>query len=76
MATSGVPTESLASLKWQLDEISCQIYEIDLKIQEFKKSGKEIADLEEAKCLLQQDIVGLQIKYELQKVKKKKKKRN
>ena len=73
MATGGTPTESLASLKHNLDEILCQIFEIDIKMQEFKKSEKDIADLEEAKCLLQQDIVDLQIKYELQKARNKKK---
>ena len=73
MATGGTPTESLASLKKNFDEILCQIFEIDIRMQEFKKSEKDIADLEEAKCLLQQDIVDLQIKYELQKARNKKK---
>ena len=73
MATGGTPTESLASIKRNLDEISCQIFEIDIKIQDFKKSGKDIADLEEAKRLLQQDIVDLQIKFKLQKARNKKK---
>ena len=33
MATGGTPTKSLASLKQNLDEISCQIFEIDIEIQ-------------------------------------------
>ena len=65
MATGGTPTESLASIKRNLDKISHQIFEIDIKIQDFKKSGKDIADLEDAKCFLQQDIVDLQIKIHI-----------
>ena len=72
MAT-GTSTGSLASIKRKLDEISRQIYEIDLKVQAFKKENKDILDLLEAKRLLQQDIVSLQIDYELQKAKNKKK---
>ena len=67
MATGGKQTESLANIKQDLDEKSRQIFEIDLKIQEFSGSGRDTADLEEAKCLLQQDIVDLQIRYKLQK---------
>ena len=72
MAT-GTSTGPLASIKRKLDEISRQVYEIDLKVQAFKKENKDISDLLEAKHLLQQDIVSLQIDYELQKVKNKKK---
>ena len=39
------------------------LFEIDLKVQAFKKENKDILDLLEAKCLLQQDIVSLQIDY-------------
>ena len=53
MATGGKQTESLASIKWELDEKSRQIFEIELKIQEFSGSGRHTADLEEAKHLLQ-----------------------
>ena len=49
------------------------LFEIDLKVQAFKKENKDILDLLEAKRLLQQDIVSLQIDYELQKAKNKKK---
>ena len=49
------------------------LFEIDLKVQVFKKENKDILDLLEVKCLLQQDIVLLQIDYELQKAKNKKK---
>ena len=66
-------TGSLALIERKLDEISRQIYEIDLKVQAFKKENKDISDLLEAKRLLQQDIVSLQIDYELQKAKNKKK---
>ena len=73
MATGGC---SLASLQRKLDDLMKQIYEIDLKIQEFKRNSKDTADLQEAKRLLQQDIVSTQIEFELQKAKKKKKKKN
>ena len=76
MATGSRQTESLASIKHDLDEKSRQIFEIDLKIQEFNHSGRDTSDLEEAKRLLQQEVVDLQIRYELQRAKNKKKKRN
>ena len=76
MATGSRQTESLASIKRDLDKKSRQIFEIDLKIQEFNRSGRDTSDLEEAKRLLQQDVVDLQIQYELQRAKNKKKKRN
>ena len=69
MVTGGC---SLASLKRKLDDLGKQIFEIDLKIQEFKKKNKDTADLQEAKRLLQQDIVSTQIEFELQKAKNKK----
>ena len=53
MATGGKQTESLDSIKSDLDKKSRQIFEIDLKIQEFSGSGRDTADLEETKCLLQ-----------------------
>ena len=76
MATRVRQTERLACIKRDLDKKSRQIFKIDLKIQEFNHSGRDTSDLEEAKCLLQQDIVDLQIRYELQRAKNKKKKRN
>ena len=66
MVTGG---RSVASLKRKLDDLGKQIFKIDLKIQEFKKNSKDTADLQEAKHLLQQDIVSTQIKFELQKAK-------
>ena len=47
MATGG---PSLASLKQKLEDLSKQIFEIDLKIQDFKRQGKDRGDLQEAKC--------------------------
>ena len=44
-------------------EISRQIFEIDLEVHAFKKENKDISDWLEAKCLLQQDIVSLQIDW-------------
>ena len=70
MVTGG---SSLASLERKLEDLSKQIFEIDLKIQQFKTQRKDTADLQEAKHLLQQDIVSTQIDFELQKAKNKKK---
>ena len=70
MATGGKQTESLASIKCDSDEKSRQIFKIDLKIQEFSHSGRDTADLEEV------FVVDLQIRYELQKAKNRKKKKN
>ena len=64
---------SLAALKRKLDDLAKQIFEIDLKIQQFKQQNKDIVDLQEAKRILQQDIVSTQIQFELQKAKNKKK---
>ena len=72
MATGGC-SFSLAGLKGKLDDLAKQIFEIDLKIQQFKQQNKDIADLQEAKQILQQDIVSTQIQFELQKAKNKKK---
>ena len=71
MATGGC-SFSLAGLKRKLDDLAKQIFEIDLKIQQFKQQNKDIADLQEAKRILQQDIVSTQIQFELQKAKNKK----
>ena len=70
MATGG---SSLASLNRKLEDLSKQIFEIDLNIQQFKTQRKDTADLQEAKRLLQQDIVSTQIDFKLQKAKNKKK---
>ena len=45
MATGGRQTESLASIERDLDKKSRQIFEIDLKIQEFNRSGRDTSDL-------------------------------
>ena len=75
MATA-TPVLSLAALKHKLDELSRQIFEIDLKIQALatqKDKQGDIANLNAAKLQLQKDIVDLQIQYELKKAKNKKK---
>ena len=67
---------SLAALKRKLDELSRQIFEIDLKIQALatqKDKQGDIANLNAAKLQLQKDIVDLQIKYQLKKAQNKKK---
>ena len=66
---------SIASLERQISELSRQIFEIDIKIQNFKKTqtnlGK-IPDLNAAKFSLQRDIVDLEIQKTLQKAKNRK----
>ena len=66
---------SLVSIKCKLDDILKQIFEIDIKIQEFKQQRKDTGDLEEAKCLIQQGVLSLKIDYELQKAKIRNKKK-
>ena len=59
-----------AGLKREIDEISRQIYEIDLKIQQFstqQNPENHIANLQATKAKLQSDIVNLQIQLELKK---------
>ena len=64
----------LAALKRKLDDLSKQIFEIDLKIQTLAQQNKqqEVSNLKAAKVQLQKDVVDLQIQYELQKVRNKK----
>ena len=65
---------SLAALKRKLDDLSKQIFEIDLKIQTLAKQNKqqEVSNLKAAKVQLQKDVIDLQIQYELQKARNKK----
>ena len=65
---------SLAALKRKLDDLSKQIFEIDLKIQTLAQQNKqqEVSNLKAAKVQLQEDVVDLQIQYELQKARNKK----
>ena len=75
MATA-TPVLSLAALKRKLDELSRQIFEIDLKIQALatqKNKQGDIANLNATKLQLQKDIIDLQIKYKLKKAQNKKK---
>ena len=65
---------SLAALKRKLDDLSKQIFEIDLKIQTLAQQNKqqEVSNLKAAKGQLQKDVVDLQIQYQLQKARNKK----
>ena len=65
---------SLAALKRKLDDLSKHIFEIDLKIQTLAQQNKqqEVSNLKAAKVQLQKDVVDLQIQYELQKARNKK----
>ena len=64
-----------ASLKREIDDISKQIFEIDLKIQSFQSQGPNnphTPALKEAKLELQKKIVQLEIQLEYTKAKRKK----
>ena len=65
---------SLAALKCKLDDLSKQIFEIDLKIQTLAQQNKqqEVSNLKAAKVQLQKDIVDLQIQYKFKKAQNKK----
>ena len=72
MAMGGL---SQAALKWKIESVSKQIFEIDLKIQSFRQQEDKVEavrNLEAAKLQLQQDIVSLQINLKLAKAKNKK----
>ena len=56
---------SQASLKKELDDISRQIYEIDLKTQSFGPNNSHIPALKQAKLELQKRIVPLQVQLEI-----------
>ena len=63
-----------ASLKREIDDISKQIFKIDIKIQSFQSQGPNnlhIPALQEAKLELQKKIVQLQIQLELTKAQRK-----
>ena len=57
---------SLAQLKHDLDSLSQQIFQIDLKIQQFRQQNntQHIPNLEAAKKELQQQILQKQIALE------------
>ena len=64
-----------ASLKREIEDISKQIFEIDIKIQSFQSQGPNnphIPALKEAKLELQKKIVQLEIQLEYTKAKRKK----
>ena len=65
---------SLAALKHKLDDLSKQIFEIDLKIQTLAQQNKqqEVSNLKATKVQLQKDVVDLQIQYKLKKAQNKK----
>ena len=69
---------SKASLKGKSDELSWEIYEIDLKIQQFKQhSGQahHTPNLKEAKIIKQKEILDLQVKLEYKKAQKRRRRR-
>ena len=60
---------SQKSIRQEIDEISRQIFEIDVKIQQFEqqKNNQHTPALKEARRKLQEEIVPLQIELELKK---------
>ena len=66
MAKGGGVVVSQAKLKKKLDQLSSQIYQINLQIQTFKQQGntQHIPYLE---AELQKSVVETQIKFELKK---------
>ena len=67
-------SHTLVDLKMKLDKLSEQIFDIDLQIQKFKQQRnlQHIPNLEAAKVTIQNDIVDLQIQFELKKAQNKK----
>ena len=67
MAAGGRRSQRL--IRQEIDELSRQIFEIDVKIQQFEqqKNTQHIPALKEARKKLQQEIVPLQIELELKK---------
>ena len=65
---------SLAQLKHELDSLSQQIFQIDLKIQQFRQQNntQHISNLEAAKKEIQKQIVQKQIDLERQQAQNKK----
>ena len=63
--TQGGQTQS--NLKRKLDQLSQEIFQIDLRIQQFKQQGnlQHIPNLEAAKVKIQKDIVDTEIHLEL-----------
>ena len=68
---------SLGQLKRDLDSLSQQIFQIDLKIQQFRQQNntQHIPNLKAAKKELQQQILQKQIALEWQQAKNKKARR-
>ena len=68
---------SLAQLKRELDSLSQQIFQIDLKIQQFRQQNntQHISNLEAAKKDLEHQILQKQIALERQQVQNKKARR-
>ena len=64
----------LAQLKCEIDSLSQQIFQIDLKIQQFRQQNntQHISNLEAAKKELQQQILQKQIALEWQQAQNKK----
>ena len=65
----------MASLKWEIEDILKQIFEIDIKIQSFQSQGPNnphISALKEAKLELQKKIVQFEIQLQYTRAQRKK----
>ena len=68
MAEGGASDLSKVQIKCDLEQLGKDLYNIDLQIQKVKSQGNnrhQIANLEEAKHIIQKDIVQKQIQVEL-----------
>ena len=68
MAEGGASDLSKAQIKCDLEQIGKDLYNIDLQIQKVKSQGNDrhqIDNLEEAKRIIQKDVVQKQIQLEL-----------
>ena len=68
MAKGGSSDLSKAQIKRDLEQLGKDLYNIDLQIQKVKSEGNDrnqISNLEEAKRIIQKDVLGKQIQLEL-----------
>ena len=68
MAEGGASEVSKAQIKHNLEQLGKDLYNIDLQIQKAKSQGNDqriISNLEEAKVIIQKEVVDKQIQLEL-----------
>ena len=68
MVEGGANVVSKAQIKRDLEQLGKDLYNIDLQIQKAKSQGNNhhiLANLEEAKVIIQRDVVDKQVQLEL-----------